>query len=539
MRKILIGILVICLMLTGCSGRVPRKDTTSVGSAEEKPESLKVYLTGDEMWSVITRKVLFYFSSYTIGGMYPVFMEYGNDGHILHDALEKFEAETKIHLDIQYFHLKSEMEEQLAIDRKRGTMPDVILLDDYSHGGWDKKDSLYRFMGSDWFYDVTPFMEEEGIYNSQEYYNGVLEAGLWQEKQLLLPIQFNLSTLYAAKEDMGELGIFLQKDMSWEEMLQQLETACTEVSDKVEAVDYLESQAGLEMITAALWQASGAFPVDYEKQEVTLDREVFEDMAEFYKQYLKMEYRDQWDQCMKQVAGYTEEAKEDWNLRMGEIWALGDNRDAGNIERAAINDWVSNGVFYLEGGNSRQVQYHSFIGQGAYLDTIYRDMQKNMEIFGIPQAEDDNSYTALIQLCGGVMKETEHPYYSYLFLKYLMDQSYFPYCTISVNRKATEEMLDTLCTLEYELDPLYGMFEGVDKKADQTIVIKPLSEELRGDIESMLDHIGGGVLPSFSVYMPIMTHLKAYALEYEDMDTAYENAMIGLETHLEELMSGQ
>lgn len=97
-------------------------------------------------------------------------------------------------------------------------------------------------------------------------------------------------------------------------------------------------------------------------------------------------------------------------------------------------------------------------------------------------------------------------------------------------------MLDTLSSMEYQLDPFYGVFEGIEKVEDQSIFIKPLTKETRSEIEYMLDHISTGTLPGLAVYLPIMKHTEGYALGAEDLESAYQNACQELEEYAAQIM---
>lgn len=252
MKRKLILLWVICLFLMACGSARGRITGQNI---EDKPDSLKVYLTGDPAGG---QTVHYYYSCCRTGPMWPLFMAPGYEGHILYKPLQDFEKETGIHLELQYFQLKGEMEKQLAADQREGTLPDVVLLDNYTYGGEGlEEDNVFRLMAADWFYDTASYMEEEGVYDSQQYYNEVLEAGRWRNQQLLLLIQFNLSAVYAAEEDTAGIGALLERGMSLEDMIGKMEAACNSVEDGVEAVDYLESKVDISLIVEGVWQALG------------------------------------------------------------------------------------------------------------------------------------------------------------------------------------------------------------------------------------------------------------------------------------------
>lgn len=135
------------------------------------------------------------------------------------------------------------------------------------------------------------------------------------------------------------------------------------------------------------------------------------------------------------------------------------------------------------------------------------------------------------------MKESESPYYAYELLKFILDHDYTPYYSVSVSKKVTSDMLDELEKMTYTLYLSLGNFwnEDVDlskEREEYQYTLNPLKKERREQIDDLLDHIAGAVLPQCSIYEPISWHLQAYALEYETMEEAYEGACQDLEEWL-------
>ena len=155
--------------------------------------------------------------------------------------------------------------------------------------------------------------------------------------------------------------------------------------------------------------------------------------------------------------------------------------------------------------------------------------------------EESDQYAAQVQQYGCISAESEYPYHCYQLLKYLMDQEYDPYYAISVKKANTETMLDRLSSTTYtiHLDLATVWEENQDFSIDKNpYTIQPLPEELKQQLQHMLDNIGDAILPQTSIYVPLLWHMEAYAFELETMDEAYENACTDLEEHLKYIMSG-
>ena len=532
MKKYIIISFILLFALISC--QVPHTDNTT-SLAEEKPEKLIVYLTGNAMQSAendTSQSISYYFSTYTLGPANPLFIQYGQEGFLLSDALQAFESESGITLDLRFFMTKGDMEKQMQIDIEQGEAPDLILLDHMTYAGEKGSDSLYRLMAEDWFYDVTDFMQAEGLYSNGNYYTPVLRAGIFKERQLLLPILFNVSTLMAGQETMAQTGFYLQPDMATEEWIQGLESVMHATPEGIEGLDFLGAHLDLFQIIPALFQAAGVKPVEEETGRITLEKDIFERIAGFYADYLRMQYRGESEIDFSFSAKQQLDERKQEYMRSRRMDILQQYRPIASarndiIDVSEFEPWSKQGYYYLEGGNTYQLHFHSFITQAMFMDSLFQARQEELKVVGVSNTE--GFYTALISLCGGVYKESQHPEYAYQLLCYLMDQTYFPYCGVSVNREVTEDMLDTLATWEFQLDPYYAVFEGYEKQAEHTFTIASLRPEIRDQLEAVLEHVGTALLPCYAEYEPIMHAIESYAWGILTLEDAYRQALQELE----------
>lgn len=131
------------------------------------------------------------------------------------------------------------------------------------------------------------------------------------------------------------------------------------------------------------------------------------------------------------------------------------------------------------------------------------------------------------------MSTTKHPEEAYTFIKYLMDQSNFMHFELSVNKVATQEMLDMLTNTEYTVSQLNGYLEaGMTLDSDPTAyVMKPMSKETKDEINKMLDNISYATLPNWPVYNIIMENMEDYVVGDADLEECYSNAVAELDEY--------
>ena len=540
MRKKIIFVLIICV-LTSCA---IKHDKPVV--LEEKPDKLIVYAIGSHVTDTTEPDKSYYFTSYTIGPFGPLANGITDQGYVFFDAFRGFEREIGIDLEIVYFRTMSEIEKQLREDKQNGTMPDIIICNQIAWDTYPDISNMYRAMANGWFLDVLPYMEEDGIYIGGEYYNEVLEAGQWEGHQYVIPLCFNLNAIFTSEEDMAEIGIWIDDEMTNAELLQQLEYACVNTPKGTIAVDTLTLYSCPPAFIQGYWETTGLSVADYDEGKATIDRELFEEVAVFFKQYLQMNLTEDWDTVLETAETYMQ--KDYWGafLTPGQLETLDENKYRNRQDKVRADGgyaWMESGSFFLE-ENSISARQHSLPGQCVALSTIYEDLNEEMVVIGVPMQEDENSYMAQVQIMGGVVAESEHPYYSYQLLKYLMDREYDPYYTIPVKKENAEKMLDKLASTTFNLYLGLGpvWYEDVDfmkELEDYQYLLDPLTEDMRMMLENMLDNIGGATLPQFSAYEAIVWHMEAYAFEMETLDEAYENACKELQENLDYILSGE
>ena len=549
MKKLLLFLLIVTMILSACT-LVDKQDVSSNNEAgkidienEEKPTELTVYGVGTQVVDTEREEntVYNYFiTAYEMGPYGPLADAARDDGYMFYGPIKEFEKETGIKINLQLFSGMEAMENYLIENQETENGPDIILID---YGGWNtaiNHNNIYRLIYNGWFADMMPYLEFDEVYSSGEYYNEVLSAGELNNKQYILPLCFNMNGLFASQEAMQDLGVVIEQEMSSADLLCQLRQACLLANEGELVLDNLSLWSTSTTFVQDYWESTGCPVVDYETGEVTVNRQVFEEIAESYKEYMRMNLVADWDSVVEKAEEYLYDSW--WNAYVtpGGLQTLDESLTWYMCDAESGIERINQGVFFFENGTATGGS-HAITGQCAVLDTIYRDLKENMVMVGMPMYENRNQYMAQVQQYGCISADSKYPYYCYQLLKYLIDQEYNPNYVIPVKKANAESMLNQLSSTTYtlHLDVGAAWGENQDFSLDKNpYVVQPLNEDLKQQLQTMLDHIGGAILPQTSVYIPLLWHMEAYAFELESMDEAYENCCTDLKLHLQYIMAG-
>ena len=541
MKKILFVLAFLILLISACTSK-REKDETELEAIinEEQPAELTVYVAGDRVRGQMDgEKVHYYITFYSIGPFGPLTNAPREHGHMFYEAFQRFEQETGIKVNIEYFYSMDLMEEQILKDKQEGQGPDLIISD---HKGWStarEHNNIYRLIYNDWFVDMMPYLEMDEVYESGEYYNEVLQAGILGDEQYVLPLSFNINGLFASVEDMNELGVAIEDGMGSRQLLEQLTRACEMADEDELVVENLSLGIDPTSFVQDYWESTGFPVVDYAENIVMVDQATFEDVAVCFKEYLKMTIKEDWETVEENALQYMEDPYWDANIVPGNLDTLDEDKNWSYMMEESGLEWMNQGIFFYEMG-SRSFDAHSLPGQCMALSSLYDDLDEQMVMVSVPMYES-NQYMAQVKWYGGVTTDSESPYHSYQLLKYLLDQEYDPYYAIPVEKENAEKMLDTLSESVYTLHLWLGAAWDYDvdfSKEIETYDVQPLPEDLKQQLQYMLDNIGGATLPQASVYIPLVFHMEAYALGLEKLEEAYENTCADLEKHLEYIKAG-
>ncbi len=545
MKKLSLCLLVLTLLLGACtptreSEEKPESEIQAEIENEEKPTELTVYGVGTGILDhrrEENKTYNYYITGYEIGPYGPLTNASRDEGYMFYNPIKEFEEQTGIKINLQMFDSTMSMEMQIEEDGKK---PDVVLIE---YNGWlgaTPHNNVYRWIHNNEFVDIMPYLELDQVYTNGEYYNEVLEAGTLGGKQYVLPFCFNMNGLFASKEDMNDLGVIIEQEMSSAELLKQLQQACVVAEEGKLVLDNLSCWTVPTTFVQDFWESTGCPVVDYETGKATVNRQAFEAIAECFKEYMRLNLAADWDTLLKNAEANLSDLYWNGYLSPGAVLSLDEAASWYMKDSETGIEWINQGVFFYENGTAT-ASLHSLPGQCVTLNTIYDGLDEDMVMVSMPMYEESDQYTAQVQEYGGISATTEYPYHCYQLLKFLMDQEYDPYYVIPVKKANAEAMLDQLGSTTYTLHLGLGSVwqENQDFSLDtDPFELQPLPENLKQQLQHMLDNIGSAVLPQQSIYVPLLWHMEVYMFGLETMDEAYENACADLEEHLEYIMAG-
>ncbi len=510
----------------------PEEEQESVVIEDISNRPLTVYMfsnvfMGDEIINT---------STYSLGEFFNLQELWGNTSHIYYDAVESYKKETGKEIQIEFFGLSDEMFERAYEEWKNGTGPDIII-GDYANNSC----LLYPYISEGMFADLSGYFENDALYSSGEYVEKVLEGGRIGQNQLVFPLTFNMNMLYTSEERMNKHGIWLSKDMLYEEMLTVFQDAWNEVRDEDEYLMLQLYDIYLNRYPVLLFQsASGINMIDYETGEIQLGVEDFTDWANFYESYVCNEYQ------------MSREELKEFSVQNPDIWIpVNDSHYDTLIElcnntesNAVIFDITKENTFSWSIGGALASHYHPFAANTNYYESRMKDEDETFVPIAIPSKQNPGEYAAEIASFGVVLSNSKKTDEAYEFIKALADYKHFMHLDLSVNRQVLIDTLDELSTTNFSLqlrvggtpppeiseEDLMKNDEEVQKILDiyheESYFMQALSEESKDYLLNMVEHIGVASLPEGRLDGIIIEEIGRYI--WEDVDTieeAYNNSI--------------
>ncbi len=512
--RLLLVVSVLFILVTAC--QKDEKEVTELAAIEEKIEineeaevnALDVYIVGDAVHSgseSFEEDGIFYTTFMAMGEYFGTPVEFGSEGFMYHDAIERYQEETGKKVNLHWFqwpeHLEEELEEEVQAD--------VII------STFTSMNDYYLYMDRGMFYDLTPLFEQNEIYTSGQYYNQVLKGGELGESQYIVPLLYNIDTIMGSEESLSRAALHIQDIESYQEFLDALFYAQNQ--DQIDQTLFQYNSISAQYLPHMIYSALGEKWVDYENWSVNVDEEIFNKMCLFYEEFLKEQFGEKYLQEKQELSWADSYEIQIKNSIMNDV---------------QIGEFLTNFGAVMQGGGAFQTYLHSAAAQAWYYESRYDDLKESYVMRSIPN--ENGNVTAHISYFGAVMNSSDQLEEAFDFLKYLMDTEVEPFFGLSISKENTEKQLDYLTSTSYRIRPglKVKLEDGKVPDSDGDYVIQPMSEETRSVLEAALAQIELATLPNWPVYNVIDQQLLSYAKGEVTSEEAYENVMNGLNEYV-------
>ncbi len=546
MYKRLFTLFLSIILLTSCSSAPVEEAPDDSESALEsstiaEPEfdrenTLEVFMVGmPVLWS---DEGDFYTTMYGIGDFSANFYTWGEKGHIYYTELNNYQKQSTLDVHITYGQY-----DELWNYLDDGNAPDLIVS--------DTRADIPELMAQGEFLDLLPYFDKDGIYESGNYVNPVLEAGLYFDHQYVFPLTFTMNAVITSEQSLARHDLTLTSDYTFDDMANAFATAYRE-AENTDDKHFLISHS-TDFTQGTLYEvfarASGQAAYNPKTGKVVLDREYFKQMAELYESFACYDFNMDLDEI--RIAAEQESLEkaahaESAGLDPAKVEAAKESRFLNASEKnsryarlfyssASISqkfELTRNAFACVADGADPSGVMYSTLTQAYYYESRYTDAEEDFMIIGIPEKEDPDSYSAAVTLFGVIPTGAVHPDEAYELLKMLADAEIFPHFDMPVNRDRLAETFDYFTSTHYDYYSFQmpDMTEMIEMGAEYQI--KPMSQETSEYLQNMVENIGRVVLPNSDEFRIIKNAIEKYVYAGGiTLDEAYELAVSNLELY--------
>lgn len=513
-RSKIIGFIGLALLfiLSVCAACVSSRrelNTQSSGEAATLNRSpLQVYLMGqaNEISSSEEERIE-YSLPVSVGLERTGYMPGYAQGNPIYQALLDYEEETGIDVEVSFFDTSVGLVEQMQEAVRVGEGPDLVLV--IKQFGESKGINWQGLLDAGTFENLAPYLD----LNAEQYYEKVLQSGVYAKQQYLVPFLFDLSGYITSEEFLRETGQSMPgPQSSYEELLNVFQEACLALQQNSSKLALYECTTVWEYYIAdVLMAATGERNLE---KQTEIPTETIVQILEVMHDFL--------DHNFQLIPGFEEKTLDENVNSMNSMY---DRFNFGPLHSEDPEYKREMLGILLEGGWSGHFCSSSLIMQAYALQTYYNAMNEHMVLGGIPTLQEAGMYTAFVTALGFCPAGAANIEGAAQCMQYLLDYRYPLEIGISVNKDTVAEGLEALTQTETELyiAPRYDPFSNEEIRQatfDQSKeTFEPMQEEVAQTLLALLDHIAGASLP-----YTIMEELKVYLADY------YEGRLTAVET---------
>lgn len=166
--------------------------------------------------------------------------------------------------------------EQINTQIMAGEGPDLMLMTNYSTS------DVYKMMKAQAFAPLDEFMKQDKGWNADLYAKAVLDAGIHEGKQMVMPLSYTVKTALTSEENLAAAGISLDDCNNMESFLQEI----AKFYDLDDAERVLGDVGQLADFPGYL---SGQF-LDYSKGTLGVDEQILERACTAYRSFYQDDF---------------------------------------------------------------------------------------------------------------------------------------------------------------------------------------------------------------------------------------------------------
>ena len=183
---------------------------------------------------------------------------------------------------------QDEFEERIRAEIPAGKGPDLL----YDYAGILIPD-IFKAMAAGSFLDLGGYMEADPEFDRSDCMEGVLDGGLFQGKQFIVPTAYEMPILITTQEILDEEGIGADELDTWEGFYAALTRYCENHPESFAMVETKTLNPN-DINLRYFWKHGGIRMVDYENYTADLDEENLKIMLDFCRGIYREDY-EQWD----------------------------------------------------------------------------------------------------------------------------------------------------------------------------------------------------------------------------------------------------
>lgn len=493
-------------------------ETTKDKYIERQDDSvLNVYMFGDSVYNT-NDDYEFFTTSFTLGEFSGLQRIWGEEGHMYYEPVQEFQKQTGVEVNIQFFIATTDILTQLSKDLEAGTGPDVII-GSIASENYD----LLPYMEEGYFYDLTPFFEEDEILSGGDYVTPIMEAGQFHEQQLIFPLTFNMNLLMTSEENLQKNHFPISRDYTYNELVKTFIDAWSDSDRDADELLMLQYSDMWNTFPYDFFSvASGRELKDINTKQLILDQKTFEDWAMLFEAYLE----DDYSMTRAELKSLVAINNQHLDYKPSKTLAA-----TNKATRKILGhfDFLHNQAVCITDGGMASFHLHSFAAQASYYESRFSDQGEEFLCIGVPMQQDPDYYAAQVTTFGAVTSDSNHAKEGYQFLKFLADSPRFMHFDLSVNKEQIDSTFDDLTSTYFDFYPAMGNFppedvpEGQDWLGD-AYTIQPMTSATRDYLQSMIDHIGAVSLPNRERWKIIQEEIERYIYgDVNTLDEAYAN----------------